>query len=155
MAFSEQPYPSNFASAPYKHKANSVVLLKLICGIEQCVERVAGTVVACVHHHELVGEPMHHPEVLSRIRIKRDFVVMGPGRYREDLQRIYSSRQDTFLHETVKDHYGCRTSQAESERCFQEPLGAPTGPEPTCSDCLIGVQVHHPENKAATFEPDE
>src|ERR1051326_3657286 len=155
MALSEQPYLSNFASAPYKHKANSVALSKLMCGIEQRVQRVAGTVIPRVHHDELVREPVQGTEVFSSNGIKHDFVVLGPGRYREDLQRIYSSRQDTFLHETIKDHYVCRTIQTRPKTCFQKALGARTGPEPTRSDRLIGVQVHHPENKAATFEPDE
>src|SRR5438876_7799084 len=151
MALSAQPYFFNSASAADKHKANSLALSKLTCGIEQRVQRVTGTVVPRVHHDELVGDPVHGAEVLSRIWIKRDFVVMGPGRYREDLQRIYSSRQDAFLHETIKDYHACRASQTESEKCFQEALGARTGPQPTRSDRLIGVQVHHPEHKAPTF----
>src|SRR5436309_10610917 len=155
MALSERPYLFNSASAADKHEANSLALSKLTCGIEQRVERVAGTVIPRVHHDELVRESVHGTKLLSRIGIKRDLVVMGPGRYCEDLHRIYSSRQDTFLHETIKDHYVCRASQTEPEKCFQEALRARPGHEPARSDRLIGVQVHDPEHKAPSFESSQ
>src|SRR5947209_18630079 len=107
MALSEESYFFNSASTANKYKANSLPLSKLTCGIEQRVERMAWTVVPCIHHHELVRKPVHGTEVFSRIRIKRDLVVVGPRRYRQDLHGIYSSRQDTFLHETI-EHYHVR-----------------------------------------------
>src|SRR5438128_2004349 len=112
MVLSEEPYFFNSASAADKHEANSLAVSKLTCGIEQRVERVAGTVIPRVHHDELVRESVHGTKLLSRIGIKRDLVVMGPGRYCEDLHRIYSSRQDTFLHETIKDHYVSRGNES-------------------------------------------
>ena len=98
------PDPGELTAAADKQEGDLPISRQLPCGVQDGVQRVTRTVVARIHHHKLVLQPVLFPKTLPPFGVEAHVRIVRPGRDDHDLTRLNFLVQDVPLHEMIQHH---------------------------------------------------
>src|SRR5919197_2340601 len=104
-------------------------------------------VIAGIHHHELLRQPMHVPERPASRFVVSDKIIMRPRRKNGYGPGGNAFVNDTLLHETVERDNPVRASQAVFQKRLQYARDRGVLPHPAQGYTLVRIQVHDPKAK--------
>ena len=122
---------------------------------QDCIQRMAGTVIAGVHDDEFRRQIVRAPKLFPALFVETNCVVMRPWRKDVDLVCRNSPGRDPLPHESIEYDDSFRTSHAALEQRAQQFRCQGIWFEPARGDRLVRIQIHYPENHPAALKPSE
>ena len=118
----------------------------------QRVQRMTRAVIAGIHDHELILDPMSITKGRTRSRIIADGIVVSPRCIDMNDLWAHSLVHQPRRHETVERDDPRGTSKAPILQLRHYALRKAASPQPAGSHRFIRVQIHHPRHYRAALQ---
>ena len=125
-------------------KDNLGMIRQTTCRFQERVQRMAGAVVAGIHHDVFLGQSMFRSKLEPALVVVLNSVIMRPGRNHEQTGFRDAFAQEALLHESIEDDNCIRRSKTEPEHRLERLQGHRSGPQPSRRHRFIRIEVQDP-----------
>src|SRR6266849_4540224 len=116
---------------------------------------MTGTMIAGVHDDESLRKTVCSAPVFPTLLVIVNPIVVGPGRQYRYQFGPHPLCHDAALHKMVQRDNAVSVIKARLQQCPEYFCRKRVLLEPAGGDCLVGIEVHDPEEKLSTFETNE